>query len=71
MQTQTERETVRKKEEEQNSAVKPEEARSQNEVCNFCSAVTETFEVLSLFGDTHCYIYSKIKSVIINCNSPW
>jgi hypothetical protein len=63
------REWVSKKHEEQNCTVKPEEARS--EVCNSCSVVTETFGVLSLFGVTHCYSYSKIKSVIINCNSAW
>jgi hypothetical protein len=42
----------------------------RSEVCNFCS-VTETIGVLSLFGVTHCYSYSKIKSVIINYNSAW
>jgi hypothetical protein len=43
----------------------------RSEVCNLCSVVTETFGVLSLFGVTQCYSYSKIKSVIINCNSDW
>jgi hypothetical protein len=27
--------------------------------------------VLALFGVTHCCGYSKIESVIINCNSTW
>jgi hypothetical protein len=36
-----------------------------------CGVVTETFGVLSLFGVMQCYSYSKIKSVIINCNSAW
>jgi hypothetical protein len=27
--------------------------------------------VLSLFRVTQCYSYSKINSVIINCNSAW
>jgi protein-arginine kinase activator protein McsA len=66
MQTQIHRETVRKKYEERKSTVKPE---VRSEVCNLCSTVTETFGVLSLFGVTHCYSYSKIKSVIIKCNS--
>jgi hypothetical protein len=47
---------------------KPEVGR---EVCNLCSVVTETFGVLSLFRVMHCYSYSKIKGVIINCNSAW
>jgi hypothetical protein len=43
----------------------------RSEVCNLCSVVTETFGVLSSFRVTQCYSYSKIKSVIINCNSSW
>jgi hypothetical protein len=65
---QTERGRVRIKYEEQNSSVKPE---VRSEVCNLCSVVTEAFGVLSLCGVTHYYSYSKIKSVIINCNSAW
>jgi hypothetical protein len=65
----TQREAVGKKYEEQNSTVKPEEARS--EVCNLCSVVTGTFGMLSLFGVMQCYSYSKIKSVTINCNFAW
>jgi hypothetical protein len=64
-QMQTQRETVRKKYEEQNST------EDRSEVCNLCSVVTETFGVLSLFVVTQCYSYSKIKSVIINCNFTW
>jgi hypothetical protein len=45
----------------------PEQYKS--EICNLCSVVTETFGVLSLFRDTQCCSYSKIKSVIINCNA--
>jgi hypothetical protein len=43
----------------------------RSEVYNLCSVVTETVGVLSLFGVTQCYSNSKIKSVIINCNSAW
>jgi hypothetical protein len=32
---------------------------------------TATFGVLSLFGGTQGYGYSKTESVIINCNSAW
>jgi hypothetical protein len=49
--------------------VKPEEVRS--EVCNLRCVDTETFGVLSVFGVTQCYGCSKIKGVIINCNSAW
>jgi protein-arginine kinase activator protein McsA len=58
---------------EQSRAVQLNQKKPQvrSEVCNFCSVVTETFGVQSLFGVTQCYNYSKIKSVIINCNSAW
>jgi protein-arginine kinase activator protein McsA len=48
-----------------------EETVNRKEVCNLCTVVTEIFEVLSLFGVTQCYSYSKIKSSTINCNSAW
>jgi hypothetical protein len=67
----TERERVRKKSEEQNGTVNQTKPEVRSEVCNLCSVVTETFGVLSLFRVTQCYSYSKIKSVIINCNSAW
>jgi hypothetical protein len=35
------------------------------------TVITESFGVLSLCGVTHCYSYSKIESVIINCSSAW
>jgi hypothetical protein len=43
----------------------------RSEVCNLCSVVTETYVVLSFFGITQCCSYSKIKGVLINCNSAW
>jgi hypothetical protein len=58
----------KKKHEEQNSTLKPE---VRSEVCNLCRVVIETLGVLLLFGVTQCYSHSKIKSVIINCNSTW
>jgi hypothetical protein len=66
--TDTDTVTVREKYKEQSSTVKPE---VRSEVCNLCSVVTETFGVLPFFGVTHCYSYSEIKSVVINCNSAW
>jgi hypothetical protein len=43
----------------------------RSEVCNLRSVAIETSEVLSLFGVTQCYSFSKIKSVIIDSNSAW
>jgi hypothetical protein len=61
--------------EEQNSRQIQRQLRDKpevrSEVCNLCSVVTETFGVLSLFGVMHCCGYSKIGSVIMNCNYTW
>jgi protein-arginine kinase activator protein McsA len=43
---------LKKDRKKEKSQKKPEVS---NEVRNLCSVVTETFEVLSLFGVTHCY----------------
>jgi hypothetical protein len=47
------------------------DADSQKTVKRPEEEATESFGVLSLFGVTQCYSYSKIKSVRINYNSAW
>jgi hypothetical protein len=57
-QMQTQRETVRKKYEEQSRAVQLKQRKPEvrSEVCNLCSVVTETLE---------CYHCSELRSVIV------
>jgi hypothetical protein len=68
LERETDRQTDRQTDNSQETSRKTE---VRSGVCNLCSEATETFGVLSLFRVMHCYSYSKIKSIIINCNSAW